>query len=105
MEFSCYSSSMKGSPGTHPHALHDDPDADDWNSVDSFQRDDDVYHLTQQMEKLQNQVSTLVQSQANQEDNVSKLRQDNAGLTERLVKHGTYSSWFDWCCACLHGTL
>ncbi|XP_055338725.1 rab11 family-interacting protein 4B-like [Paramacrobiotus metropolitanus] len=83
--FGISNSSMKGSPGTHPHAHHDDPDADDWNSVDSFQRDDDVYHLTQQMEKLQNQVSVLVQSQANQEDNVSKLRQDNAGLTERCT--------------------
>lgn len=83
--FGFSSSNMKGSPGTHPHAHHDllDPDADDWNSVDSFQREDDVYQLTQQMEKLQNQVSTLVQNQANQEDNVSKLKQDNAGLTER----------------------
>jgi hypothetical protein len=77
------SSSVKGSPGAHPHALQDDPDADDWNSVDSFQREDDVYQMTQQMEKLQSQLSILIQSQANQEDSASKLRQDNAGLTER----------------------
>ncbi|GAU88405.1 hypothetical protein RvY_01113 [Ramazzottius varieornatus] len=85
--FGFSSSSMKGSPGTHPPARYenDDPDADDWNSVDSFQREDDVYQLTQQMEKLQNQVSVLVQSQVNQEDNVSKLKQDNAALTERCL--------------------
>ncbi|OQV25728.1 putative Rab11 family-interacting protein 3 [Hypsibius exemplaris] len=87
--FGVSSSSLKGSPGAHPRngALHDgaDPDADqdDWNSVDSFQRDDDVYLLTQQMEKMQNQLAAGLQSRADQEENISKLRQDNAGMTER----------------------
>ena len=79
----CIYSSLKGSPGTHSHDADHDPDADDWNSVDSFQREDDVYLLTQQMEKLQNQLSTVIQGRADQDSNVSKLRQDNAGMTER----------------------